>query len=630
MQRAGVVGRFERPAEGSREDGQRPGDRQQQHRARVVRRRPPQIPRAQQRRQPAPGGRQPPQRPHYRREQSQHGQPHHRHQHRRRDHRQPLNPRLAHQRRIDGPAGELQLEDQQRAERHDRHIGQCALPPGIGRASPRAARGHDRLPGRAIGGNCLRQQRQPARAQRDIPGQRRQPRRQQPAAQRLVERRHVAQQRDQPHPDQRPQQHGGQRQHRRLDDVQQRDVAPPRAAAAQPGGVFGALLGQHRRRDHRVDQHRADQLQHDHHQRALREAEALAEAGQQAGQLRALIQPGQLLGEPRLHDFEPLARRLRRRRDQPRDVQPEALQQRQPQRGRLLREPPQQVRLGRPEAQLAVPRGERQEAHIERGPVAQVGGRLEDADHHRAARRGRAKPERLRAEPVAHPQPEGVGLLLFERNLDRPVGAGRLRQAPLAHLRDMLKVALRSERGMQSRVVGLPVGADDVAAAAQRRGLPHNQPARRVDRFAGERAAHIIDGGAIGGQAGLQEAQIQVGRLGVAQNLAQPQVAHGLDEDRRGGGQRDRQQRADQQHRREARRGEHAAHAQPDDLRCQSAAHLSPPTRAASPPRRAPQPSGRQDQRRRARRAPARPRRATRPASQSRPSWAARREPPRR
>ena len=412
--------------------------------------------------------------------------------------------------------------------------------------------------------------------------------------------------------------------------MQQGDVAAPRAAAAQPGGVFGALLGQHRRGDHGVDQHRADQLQHDHHQRALREAEALAEAGQQAGQLGALVQPRQLLGEPRLHDLELFACRLRGGRHQPGDVQSEALQQRQPQRGRLLREPSQQIRLSRPEAQLRVPRRERQEADIKRGPVAQLGGWLEDADHDGAARGGRAEPERLRAELIAHAQAEGVGLGALKRDLDRPIGAGGLRQAPVAQLGDALKVALRGERGVQAGVVGLAVGADNVAAAAQRERIADDQTARGVDRFAGERVAHVIDGGAIGGESGLQEAQVEVGGLGVAQDLAQAEVAHGLDEDRRGGGERDGEQRADQQHRREARRGEHAAQAESDDFGCQSAAHLSPPPRAASPPRRAPKPSGRPARPRRARRAPARRRPARRPASRLRWSQAARRGRPRR
>ena len=309
----------------------------------------------------------------------------------------------------------------------------------------------------------------------------------------------------------------------------------------------------------------------------------------------------------------------------------EALEQRDAQRGRLIGEPSEQGVLRRPEAQLRVPRGERQEADIERGPVAQLGGRLEDADHDGAARGGRAEPEGLGAELVAHAQAESVGLGAFERDLDRAVGAGGLRQAPVAQLGDALKVALRSERGVQAggilRLVG---GADDVAAAAQRERIADDQAARGVGRFAGEHIAHIFDGGAVGGEAVLQEAQVEIGGLGVAQDLAQAEVAHGLDEDRRGGGQRDGEQRADQQHRREARRGEHAAQAQPDDFGCQSAAHLSPPPRAASRPRRAPKPSGRSARPRRARRAPARRRPARRPASRSRWSRAARRGRPRR
>ena len=523
VQRARFVGGFERAAERAGEDGERAGDGEQQHRAGVVGGRAPQIPGAEQRGQPAPGGGEPRGGAHQRGEEPQHGQADHSHQHCRSDDGQPFEPRLADQRRVDGAAGELQLEDQQRTQADNGDIDEDALPPGVGRAPALAPRGNDRLPAGAVGGRGLRGQRQRARAERDIPGKRRQADGQQAAAERLIERRDQAEQGNEPHADQRSERGGGQRQHGRFDEMQKRDIAPPRAAAAQPGGVLGALLSKHRRGDHGVDEHRADELQDDHHQRALGELEAFAEVREQRCQRRALHEVGQLLGEARLHHLQPLSGALRGFGGQPGGVEPVALQQGNAKRGGLVGKAAEQVCAGCPEAQLGLAGGEREKAGIEHRPAADVGGRLEQPNDDGAALGRRAEPEGLRAQLVAHGQAEGLGLAAFERDFDRSVGAGRLRQAAVGERGAIGKISLYREDAVQplrfaARLIGRP---DDVAAASQRADLADDQSVRGGERFGGEHAADLIDGGAIGGEAGLQEAQVQVGGLGVREQPAQ-------------------------------------------------------------------------------------------------------------
>ena len=632
MEGAVPVGGFEGAAEGAGEDGERAGDGEQQHGAGVMRGGAAEVPGAEQRGEPAPGGGEPRGDPHQRGEEAQHGEADDGHQHGGGDDGEPLEAGVADERSVDRAAGELQLEDEQRAERDDRDINEDALAPGVGCAAAFAAGRDDRLAGRAIGGDGLGDERERAGAERDVPGEGGQTDGQQAAAEGFVERRHEAEQRDETHPDQGAEHDGREGEDGGFDDVEQRDIAAPRAAAAQPGGVFGALLGEHRGGDHGVDEDRADELQHDHHQGALGELEAVAEAHERARERGALREAGQLLGEPGLHDFEAIAGGLGGLGAELGGVEPIALEQGEAERRRLVGETAEDVFAAGPEAQLGVAGGDRQEADIERRPAADVGGRVEDADDDDAALGRRAEPEGLGDDLVADGEAEGPRLPALEGDLDHAVGAGGLGQPAGGELGALFEVGLRGECAVQAlgffqRLRG---GADDVTAGAEGGGLIDQQAARGFDRLSAERTLDLADGLLGGCEAGLDEAQVHLGGVGVAEQLAQAEVADRLDEDRRGGGEADGEQGADQQDGGEPGRGHDAAQAQADDFGDETTAHLSPPNRGAATKRRGLRPNAPRASRRRVRSRRARRCRARRRPSRRRRTSAGRRGHPRR
>ena len=202
MEGAGLVGGFERAAEGAGEDGERAGDGEQQDGAGVVRGGAAEVPGAEQGGEPARGGGEPRGDPHQGGEEAQHGEADDGHQHGGGDDGEPFEAGVADERSVDRAAGELQLEDEQRAERDDRDINEDALAPGVGWAAAFAARRDDGLAGRAIGGDGLGDERERAGADRDVPGEGGQADGQEAAAEGFVEGRHEAEQRDEAHPDQ--------------------------------------------------------------------------------------------------------------------------------------------------------------------------------------------------------------------------------------------------------------------------------------------------------------------------------------------------------------------------------------------------------------------------------------------